>query len=97
MDKLSVEEVKHVAYLARLELSDEDIEKYRVQLKTLLNEVDKIRDMKDYDEEEMFTPVTHDARLREDTPLEMLDYKTALKNAPRTNGNFIEVPVMLNE
>jgi aspartyl-tRNA(Asn)/glutamyl-tRNA(Gln) amidotransferase subunit C len=97
MDKLSVEEVKHVAYLARLELTDEEIEKFRVQLKSLLNEIDKIRDIKDYDDEEMFTPVNHECRLRDDVPGEMLDYKTALKNAPRTNGNFVEVPVMLNE
>ena len=97
MDKLSVDEVKHVAYLARIELSDKDIEKYRVQLKSLMDEIDKIKDIKDFDEDEMFTPVAHETRLREDTPGEMLDYKTALKNAPKTNGNFIEVPVMLNE
>ena len=97
MDKLSVEEVKHVAYLARLELTDEEIEKFRVQLKSLLNEIDKIRDIKDYDEDMMFSPVNHETVLRKDEPGEMLDYKTALKNAPRTNGNFVEVPVMLNE
>ena len=97
MDKLSVEEVKHVAYLARLELTPEEIEKFRVQLKSLLNEIDKIRDIKDYDEDMMFSPVNHETELREDTAGEMLDYKTALKNAPRTNGNFVEVPVMLNE
>ena len=97
MDKLSVEEVKHVAYLARLELTNEEIEKFRVQLKSLLNEIDKIKDIKDYDEDMMFSPVNHETVLREDEPGEMLDYKTALKNAPRTSGNFVEVPVMLNE
>ena len=76
MDKLSVEEVKHVAYLARLELTDEEIEKFRVQLKSILNEVDKIKDIKDYDEEMMFSPVNHETELREDVPGEMLDYKT---------------------
>ena len=97
MDKLSVEEVKHVAYLARLELTDAEIEKFRVQLKTLLNEVDKIKDIKDYDDDMMFTPVNHDTVLRDDVEGEMLDYKTALKNAPRTSGNFVEVPVMIGE
>jgi aspartyl-tRNA(Asn)/glutamyl-tRNA(Gln) amidotransferase subunit C len=97
MDKLSVEEVKHVAYLARLELTDAEIEKFRVQLKTLLNEVDKIKDIKDYDDDMMFTPVNHDTVLRDDVEGEMLDYKTALMNAPRTNGNFVEVPVMIGE
>ena len=27
----------------------------------------------------------------------MLDYKVAIKNAPHATGNFVEVPVMLNE
>ena len=97
MDKLSREEVEHVAYLARIELTPEEIEKFRVQLKTLMNEIDKIKDIKDYDEDMMFTPVNHDTILRDDVEGEMLDYKTALKNAPRTSGNFVEVPVMIGE
>ena len=97
MDKLSREEVEHVAYLARIELTPEEIEKFRVQLKTLMDEIDKIKDIKDYDEDMMFTPVNHDTILRDDVEGEMLDYKTALKNAPRTSGNFVEVPVMIGE
>ena len=97
MDKLSVEEVKHVAYLARLDLTKEEIEKFRVQLKQLLDDIDKIKDIKDYDDDMMFTPVNHDTVLRDDVEGEMLDYKTALMNAPRTNGNFVEVPVMIGE
>ena len=42
MDKLSKEEVLHVAKLARLELSDEEIEKYRKDLKDLFDEIEKI-------------------------------------------------------
>ena len=97
MDKLSREEVEHVAYLARIELTPAEIEKFRVQLKTLMDEIDKIKDIKDYDEDMMFTPVNHDTILRDDIEGEMLDYKTALKNAPRTSGNFVEVPVMIGE
>ena len=97
MDKLSREEVEHVAYLARIELTPEEIEKFRVQLKTLMDEIDKIKDIKDYDDDMMFTPVNHDTILRDDVEGEMLDYKTALKNAPRTSGNFVEVPVMIGE
>ena len=97
MDKLSREEVEHVAYLARIELTPEEIEKFRVQLKTLMDEIDKIKDIKDYDDDMMFTTVNHDTILRDDVEGEMLDYKTALKNAPRTSGNFVEVPVMIGE
>ena len=38
-DKLSREEVLHVAELARISLTEEEIEKYQVELKELLNDV----------------------------------------------------------
>ena len=46
MDKLTKEEVLHVADLARIELSEEEIEKYQVQLKQLMNDIDKIKEVK---------------------------------------------------
>lgn len=46
MDKLSREEVLHVAELGRLWLSEEEIEKFSYQLKLLFNEIDKINDIK---------------------------------------------------
>ena len=51
MDKLTREEILHVAELARIKLTEEEIEKYRVQLKQLLNDVEKINDVKGYDDE----------------------------------------------
>ncbi len=44
MDKLSKEEVLHVAHLARISLTDEEIEKFRVQLKVLMDDIDKIKE-----------------------------------------------------
>ena len=62
-----------------------------------MNDIDKIKEVKDYDDEEMYTPVDTNARLREDVVGEMLNAKDAIANAPCKNGNFIEVPVMINE
>lgn len=97
MDRLSKEEVLHVAYLARISLTEEEIEKFRVQLKVLMDDIDKIKDVKDYDSDMMYTPINEDARLREDIVGEMLSAKEATVNAPKKNGSFIEVPVMINE
>ena len=36
-------------------------------------------------------------RLREDVVGDMLSAKEATINAPKKNGSFIEVPVMINE
>ena len=37
--KLSTEEIKHIAELSRLDLSDEEVEKYRVELGKILEYV----------------------------------------------------------
>ncbi|MBR1386088.1 MAG: Asp-tRNA(Asn)/Glu-tRNA(Gln) amidotransferase subunit GatC [Bacilli bacterium] len=97
MDKLSREEVLHVANLARIHLEEEEIEKFRVQLKKLMDDIDKIKDVKDYDEDMLISPVSYNSELRKDEEEEMLDYKVVMKNVPHSTGNFVEVPVMLNE
>lgn len=96
-DRLSKEEVMHVANLARIKITEEEIEKYQVDLKTLLNEVEKINDVVGYDEEILIANWHENSRLREDEPGEMLEPKEVLKNAPKHSGNYIEVPVVINE
>lgn len=97
MDRLSKEEVLHVAHLARISLTEEEIEKFRGELKVLMDDIDKIKDVKDYDSDMMYTPLEDVTRLREDIVGEMLSAKEATFNAPKKNGSFIEVPVMINE
>ena len=45
----------------------------------------------------MYTPIEENTRLRDDVVGEMLSAKEATMNAPKKNGSFIEVPVMINE
>ena len=66
MDKLSKEEVLHVAKLARIRLNEEEIEKYQVELKKLLNDVEKINDVKGYDDEMLIATWEENTKLRED-------------------------------
>ena len=42
MEKLTREEVKHVAHLARIGVSEEEIEKYQIDLAKMIDEIDKI-------------------------------------------------------
>ena len=97
MEKLSREEVLHVANLARINLEEDEIEKFRVQLKKLMDDIDKIKEVKDYDEDMIITPVEYNSELRPDEEGPMLNYKDVMKNVPHSTGNFVEVPVMLNE
>ena len=80
-DKLTKEEVMHVAKLARIEIDDDELAMYQVKLKQILNEIEKI----------------NECSLRADEEGEMLNPKEVLKNAPRHNGNYISVPVVIGE
>ena len=96
-DKLTKEEVLHVARLARIKVTEDEIEKYQVELKQILNEVEKINDIKGYDDDMLIAPWSDETKARKDEEKEMLDAKEVLKNVPRNSGNYIEVPVVIGE
>ena len=93
--KLTRDEVLHVAHLARINISEEEIEKYQMDLAQMINEIDKIKELNDFDDEMIFSPCEEKLELEQkDCTVSNNDL---LKNAPSTKGNFIEVPVMINE
>ncbi len=96
-DKLTREEVLHVADLARISLTEEEISKYQVELKKLLNDVEKINEVKGYDDDILIACWNNNAELRKDEEGTMLDPKEVVNNAPRHSGNYIEVPVVISE
>ena len=97
MTKLSKEEVLHVAHLARIKVTDEELEKYQIDLKKLLDDVDKINDIEVESEELLVTPVEQDSVLRSDQETSSVSFEEIKKNVPAVTGNFVEVPVMIGE
>ena len=97
MDKLTKEEVLHVAHLARLKPNEEEIEKYRVELKQILDEIDKIKDVEVSTDEILISPSINKCILREDEVKEGLSKEEVLKNAPSKYDSFIEVRGVLND
>lgn len=89
---LTKEEVLHVLNLARLEASEEEIEKYQVELKKMIDEIDKIKELNDFDDELMIAPWSHDVTLRENDSLK-IEEANVLENVPCKKGNFIAVDV----
>lgn len=96
-DKLTREEVLHVAELAKIKVTEEEIAKFQVELKKILNEVEKINDVENYDDEILIAPWHSNTTLREDEVGEMINPKEVIENAPRHSGNYIEVPVVISE
>lgn len=96
-DKLTREEVMHVAELAKIKVTEEEIEKFQIELKKILNEVEKINEVEGYDDEFLIAPWSSNTTLREDKEGKMLEPKEVIENAPRHSGNYIEVPVVISE
>lgn len=96
-DKLTKEEVLHVANLARIEISEEETLKYQVELKQLLNDVEKINDVKGYDDDILIACWSDATKLRKDETGKMLNPKEVIGSAPRHSGNYIEVPVVISD
>lgn len=90
-DKLTKEEVLHVLDLARLDATDEEIEKYQGELYKMLVEIDKIKELNDFDEDLLIAPWSNNATLRDNG----LNIPTGdiLLNVPNKKGNFISVDV----
>ena len=96
-DQLTREEVLHVADLARIEIDESEMARYQVQLKQILNEIEKINEIEGYDDAFLISPVDHLCETRADVVGEMLTPSEVMKNVPRAKGNFVEVPVMIHE
>lgn len=86
------DEVLHVAKLARLRLSDDEVERIAGELSGILEHVDVIGRLELDDVE----PTSHVVRLvnvwREDEPQESLPRETALDQAPEHADESFRVP-----
>ena len=96
-EKLTKEEVMHVAHLARISVSDDEIDKYARELKLLLDDVDKIKSIETDTNDLLVTPVEYESILRKDNDTSSIEFNDVKNNIPKTVGNFVEVPVMINE
>ncbi len=92
MDKLTKEEVLHVLNLARLKATEEEIEKYQVELKKMIDEIDKIKELNDFDADLLIAPWSNNSSLRENDSL-IVENKDILKNVPNKKGNFVALDV----
>ncbi|TFB14259.1 Asp-tRNA(Asn)/Glu-tRNA(Gln) amidotransferase subunit GatC [Filobacillus milosensis] len=96
MSKISKDQVKHVANLARLAITEEEAEKYSEQLSAIIGFSEQLNELDTSGVE----PTTHvlDMKnvLRKDEPKEWISKEEALKNAPdKQNGQF-KVPSILD-
>jgi aspartyl-tRNA(Asn)/glutamyl-tRNA(Gln) amidotransferase subunit C len=86
------EEVLHVAKLARLDLTDDEVERLTMQLGAILEAVSKVSELDLSD----VPPTSHPLELvngwTEDEPHESLSLDQAFANAPARERDLFKVP-----
>lgn len=96
-DPLSDADVRHVAALARLRLSDDEIRQCRSDLAAILAHADTLAELDLEGVEPMAHPLDLTNRLDDDTPTESMPLEQLLANAPAVEGSFLAVPKVLGD
>jgi aspartyl-tRNA(Asn)/glutamyl-tRNA(Gln) amidotransferase subunit C len=95
--RISLEQVDHVARLARLQLSAADKERMRGELDGILSYIDKLRalDTRDVEPTSHAVPVTN--VMRDDVERPSLSQEDMLANAPDRHRDMFRVPKIIEE
>ena len=97
MDKLTKEEVLHIADLGKLELNSEEIDRFSYQLKSLFNEIDKVNEINVSVKDGIFSPLDNKCYLFDDEYETFESPNKLIDNAPNKLENFIEVAGVFDE
>ncbi len=89
---LTQEEVRHVALLARLALTDKQVATLQTELNSIFGHIDQISQLDLSDVEPMVHSIPMVNSMREDVPVPGLGHDRALMNAPAREDNAILIP-----
>ena len=92
---LTLEEVEHIAQLARLELSDAEKARYREQLSDILEYAARLQAVETGEIVPTSTLLTERSRLRPDEAAPGLGTTATLRNAPNVTNNQFKVPPVM--
>ena len=95
--KLSREEVLHIARLARLGISDAEVEKFREQLSNILENFEALKNVDTTNVPSTAHSIALQSVMRDDETIPSLPAEEILKNAPHREGEFFRVKAVLEE
>jgi aspartyl-tRNA(Asn)/glutamyl-tRNA(Gln) amidotransferase subunit C len=97
MVAISREDVEHVAHLARLHLSDEEIDVMQAQLSNILEAIETLRDVDTSHVGPTASVIALENVMRSDEARPGLARDATLANAPLRDDPFLRVPTVLEE
>ena len=89
-------QVRHIAKLARLKLTEDEVQRFSGQLAEILAYFQQLDTVDTEGVEPLAHPMPITNVLREDEPHEPFDAQHALANAPQREGDFFKVPAVLD-
>lgn len=94
---ISKDQVKHVAHLARLAVTDEEVEHLTKDLSAIIDYAEQLNEL----DTDQIEPTTHVLNLknvmRKDEPKDWITREDALENAPDAEDGQFRVPSILTE
>ena len=97
MAALTRSDVEHVAHLARLGLTDDELTRLEVQLNHILDQYEILAGLPTDDIPPTAQTIQLENILREDVVRPSLPVDAVLANAPARDGDYIVVPAILDE
>lgn len=92
---VSEKEVRYVADLARLQLSDEEVKSLSGDMNKILGYMDLLNELDTSDVEPLEHVIEMDSRLRTDKAKPTITHEEALKNAPDADSDYFRVPKVI--
>ena len=96
-ERIDAQQVRKVAKLARLDLTEAEIEQFAGQLSAILEYVEKMNELDTADVEPLAHCLPISNCFREDVVKESLGTEKTLANAPQRDGDFFKVPKILDD
>lgn len=96
-NQLDAAAVRHVAHLARLKVSDEEVMMYARQLSHILDHMQHLNELNTDDVVPTAHPLSVTSILRDDVILDSATPDQALRNAPQRQDDFFRVPKVLDQ
>jgi aspartyl-tRNA(Asn)/glutamyl-tRNA(Gln) amidotransferase subunit C len=96
-EKITADDVRHVATLARLDVTDEEVELFAGQLAAVLEHAEDVEALDTAGVPPTAHPLPLVNVLREDVPRDSLDRDEVLSQAPAAEDRRFRVPRILGE
>ncbi len=92
---VTLKDVEHIAELARLKFSKDELENFTHQLNQILEYMEKLNELDTKNIKPLSHPIEGNNIFREDELKPSISREEALKNAPDSDDEFFKVPKVI--